>query len=431
MSEDVASRSLPGWWSHSIGLRAAAGALTKRRPRAADGDSLLLAAKALLQAAARHLADLRGEALITAVGRIEQAYAQFPELEIEAPRSVLLRALREAAQAAGDDTALPLLMACVALDPTAAGAPVAALFERMVQAGSGDAIAGVIAILASRRALGYEEIAPVLDALFRRQQNSAALGVIVQMLGQAEADVDHPAIELGTALHTILRRDADVDPAVLAKMILAARKRVDAATRPALPPHREAPLLALAERVAAKLPELSGTPRQAAAEPPSRSQAPAAGEFAVAVPQTGGTAVEWLPVMQVGPAGERNQAGIRARTGEAGHLTYGPYAKLGAGDYRIRVGWSAGQPRRAALPDEAIATIEAVTRYGKTYLGQRTLRIEDYDQPEHDLPFRVAGTPSPTATVEVRIWTSGIVPLTLNSIAVELMGVSPPPRSRH
>ena len=430
MSQDVEIRSLAEWWPHSARFRAGTAARAKR-PRVPDGESPLPAARALLQAAPRHLAGLRGEALIAAVGWIEQAYAQFPELEIEAPRRALVGALREAAQVAGDDAAVPLLMACVALDPTATGAPVAALLERLVQAGCGDAIAGVIAILRRRRVLGYDEIVPTLDALFRRQQNSAALGVIVQMLGQADADADHPANELGTALRTLVRPAGDADPFTLAKMVLTARKRVEAATRPALPSHRETSLLALAERVAAKLPELASTPRRAAAAPsPRRSQPSAAGEFAVAVPQARGTAVEWLPVMQVGPAGERNEAGISARTGEAGHLAYGPYAKLSAGDYRLRVGWSAGPPLRAVPPDEAVATIEAVSRYGRTYLAQRTLRIEDYDQPEHDLPFRVVGAPSPATTVEVRVWTSGVVPLTLRSIAIELTDVSPPTRSR-
>ena len=138
MSQDVEIRSLAEWWPHSVRRRAGTAARAKRRPRAVDSEAPLRVAKALLEAAPRHLAGLREGALIAAVERIEQAYAQFPELEIEAPRGALVRALREAAQAAGDAAAVPLLMACVALDPTAAGAPVAALLDRMVRAGSGD-----------------------------------------------------------------------------------------------------------------------------------------------------------------------------------------------------------------------------------------------------------------------------------------------------
>jgi hypothetical protein len=136
-------------------------------------------------------------------------------------------------------------------------------------------------------------------------------------------------------------------------------------------------------------------------------------------PDTAIASVEWLPVMKVGPAGERNHAGVRAKPGQAGHLVYGPYVKLGAGDYRVRVRWSAGQPLRPFPRFQPVATIEAVSRNGKTYLAQRQLRIEDYVRPQHDLVFHVAGRASPALPIEVRVWTSGAVPLTLSSITVE------------
>jgi hypothetical protein len=129
--------------------------------------------------------------------------------------------------------------------------------------------------------------------------------------------------------------------------------------------------------------------------------------------------VEWLPVMKVGPAGERNHAGVCARPGQPGHLVYGPYVKLGAGNYRVRVRWSAGRPSRTFSRFQPVATIEAVARHGKTYLAQRQLRVEDYVGPEHELLFRVAGRSSPALPIEVRVWTSGAVPLTLSSITVE------------
>jgi len=74
---------------------------------------------------------------------------------------------------------------------------------------------------------------------------------------------------------------------------------------------------------------------------------------ALGMPELSGTAdalpavVEWLQLMSVGPAGERNRAGVSATPGQAGHLVYGPYVKLGAGHYRVRVNWSAGRPLRA------------------------------------------------------------------------------------
>jgi len=137
------------------------------------------------------------------------------------------------------------------------------------------------------------------------------------------------------------------------------------------------------------------------------------------MPDPSAALVEWLPVMKVGPAGERNHAGICAKPGQPGHLVYGPYVKLGAGDYRVRVRWSAGQPSRTFSRFQPVATIEVVSRNGKTYLAQRQLRAEDYVGPEHELSFHVAGRSSPALPIEVRVWTSGAVPLTLWSITVE------------
>jgi hypothetical protein len=129
--------------------------------------------------------------------------------------------------------------------------------------------------------------------------------------------------------------------------------------------------------------------------------------------------VEWLPLMQVGSAGEPREAGVRAKPGQAGYLVYGPYVRLGAGDYLVRIHWSAGRPSRTFRRFKPVAAIEAVSGYGDAYLAQRKFRVEDYAHPEHELLFRVAGGLASAAPIEVRVWTSGAVPLTLSSITVE------------
>ena len=133
--------------------------------------------------------------------------------------------------------------------------------------------------------------------------------------------------------------------------------------------------------------------------------------------------VEWLPLMSVGAAGERTDRAVSGKAGQPGHLVYGPYVKLRAGNYRVRVRWSAGRPRRALAQGQLVATIEAVSGNGKTYLAQRELGAEDYVGPEHELLFRIAGPPAPAYPIEVRVWTSGAVALILSSITVELVGV--------
>jgi hypothetical protein len=123
--------------------------------------------------------------------------------------------------------------------------------------------------------------------------------------------------------------------------------------------------------------------------------------------------------MQVGSAGERCEAGVCAKPGQIGYLVYGPYVKLGAGDYRIRVRWSAGPSPRIFRRFRPVAAIEAVAGYGDTFLAQRKFRVEDYVHPEHELFFRIAGMLASAVPIEVRVWSSGAVRLTLSSVSVE------------
>lgn len=173
------------------------------------------------------------------------------------------------------------------------------------------------------------------------------------------------------------------------------------------------PLRELAERVAAKLPSTH-------LSPPRRSGRLGVAEFAALWPQSRGVAIEWLPAMTVGRAGDRCPGGIRAKPGQGGHLVYGPYLRLGAGGYRVRVRWDAGAPTGSVPRSQPVATIEAVSRYGKTYLAQRQLPLEDALRPEHELIFRINGRP-PAPPIEIRVWTSGAVALTVSSITVELI----------
>ena len=90
-------------------------------------------------------------------------------------------------------------------------------------------------------------------------------------------------------------------------------------------------------------------------------------------------------------------------------------------------GLDAGQPEvmeRSAGDQHALTVLVGPSGYGKTYLAQRELRLEDCDRPAHDLLFHVGGrATAPASAIEVRVWTSGIVPLTVSSISVELVGL--------
>ncbi len=386
-----------------------------------------------MRAAPRRLAGLAGEPLIEAVARIENSYGEFPELEIEVPRRALVEELRSSLDSVAGQAAVALLMACTALDSSPPSASVAALLDTMARAGQGDQIAGVVAILARRRAFTCDEIAPAVEELCRQGRLPAALALTSAASGPVDVDPGAAAVALGAGLKRILFAggDAPVDPAGLARIVLSARNRLQRSTRP---PAKSSPgpqplapqLLELAEQVAAKLPRRTLSPPPAATTTaPWRTGRLGFAEFAAQWPEICGVEIEWLPVMKVGRAGERRHAGICAKPGQTGHLLYGPYVKLGAGNYRVRVRWSAGRPARTVPRFQPVATIEAVSRYGKTYLAQRQLRVEDTLSPEHEILFHIIGRPPPAFPIEVRVWTSGAVPLTVSSITVERIAAAP------
>jgi hypothetical protein len=399
-----------------------------------ETDSLAAAAQ-WLHTAPHRFGGLEVGKLIDEVARIDDAYEKFPELEIALPRRALVEDLRSSIEAAASEIAasgtaagpgaMALLIACAVLDTAPSSASVTTLLDMMARAGHGDRVARTVAILAQRRAFNCDEIAPAVDELCRQGRLSAALALVSEALDHIEFDPDKAPAAFGPVLKSILVAggSAPADPAALAQIILSARKRLQTSAQATIrrPDGQGDPgprLLALAERVAAKL------LRQTTSPPPVamtfarwRSGPLSFAEFSAqwsAIRE-----VEWLPLMQVGSAGEPCAAGVRAKLGQTGYLVYGPYLRLGAGDYRIRVRWSAGLPSRAFGRRRPVAAIEAVSGYGDTYLAQRKFRVEDYVRAEHELLFRVAGRLASAAPIEVRVWTSGAVKLTLSSITVE------------
>jgi hypothetical protein len=434
MSPAIERRSKADWRAAPSWVRNALAGRTQRgsSDRGSDADNSQAeepgspgAAKEWLRAAARRLAGLEGEPLIDAVGRIEDVYDQFPELELETPRRALVDDLRSPAETAAHHAAIPLLMAYAVLG---ASPSVAVLLDRMARSGHGDAIARTVAILARRRVIASGEIAAALDELCREGRVAAALAVIAQALGQLGVDRGTAAVEFSAALKRALAAGAasEVDPSGLTRTILSARNRLQPGTRtqPNNRPGRQ--LLALAERVAAKLQRRAlSPPPVAATTAPWPTRRFGFVEFAAQWPAICGVAVEWLSLMTVGDAGERNDAGVCAKPEQAGHLVFGPFLKLGAGDYRVRICWNAGRKLRTDAEGQPVATIEVVSRNGKTYLTQRELGAEDFECPEHELRFCIGNRPPQGSPIEVRVWTSGAVPLTVSSIAVELVGVLP------
>jgi len=206
---------------------------------------------------------------------------------------------------------------------------------------------------------------------------------------------------------------ADIDPVLIQR----ARERLARAAQTPGSGGDASGLLALAERVRAKLPPMASSASDAVAAWPSARIG--LGEFVSQALRARGVTVEWLPVMSIGDAGERRDRVVLGKPGQAGHFIYGPYGRLEPGTYLLKIRISAEPSTTSRAQRGPVATIEAMS--GKSELMRHDLRLDDCASPEHHLSFRVAGTPH-QAPVEVRIWTSGAVALTVSSIIVERIG---------
>jgi hypothetical protein len=444
MSQGMERRRKVDWRSRSAWFRGAFSPRAGRKPpdsragtreapagEPAEVSDSLAAAAQWLHAAPRRLAGLEVGKLIDDVARIDDVYEKFPELEIAIPRRALVEELRSslnaaaASETAAGPWAMPLLIVCAALDAAPSSASVTTLLDTMARAGHGDSVARIVAMLAQLRPFTCDEIAPAVDELCRQGRLSAALALVSEGLGHIDFDPDTAPAAFGPVLKRILVAggSAPADPDALAGIILSARNRLQISAQATIrrPHGQSAPgrrRLALAERVAAKLPRQTlSSPPVAMTIAPWRTGSLSFAEFSAQWSEI--REVEWLPLMQVGSAGEPCEAGVCAKPGQTGYLVYGPYVRLGAGDYRVRIRWSAGRQSRIFRRFRPVAAIEAVSGYGDSYLAQRKFRVEDYVHPEHELLFRIAGRLASAAPIEVRVWTSGAVKLTLSSITVE------------
>ena len=74
--------------------------------------------QAYIDSVGQYIGSLSGGELIDTLERVDRAYDEFPELELDRPRGALLNDLRSAAENMPDQSAVPLLMYCVAASPS-------------------------------------------------------------------------------------------------------------------------------------------------------------------------------------------------------------------------------------------------------------------------------------------------------------------------
>ncbi len=393
-------------------------------PEPVTGETLV-SAQALLSALHSDLGSAGLDRLIEVYEWVERAYEEFPELEQEFPREDLAEKLRSATHSLADGAAVPLLMLCVALDPSSAS--VSGLLEKMSRSPHDQAIVGVVRVLARTRDFTWDEVAPAIEQLRLQRRMDAVLAIISEVLDRLHLAPDRGALEFGNILKRLLIDGDDsgnIDPTFFAGIAWSARKRLRRPTRRRARGNRDEAALSLAERVSAKLFATRLSPPPPVLPPrlawPSRRLAFA--EFAVQWPKRS-VEVDWLPMMRVGDAGDRIDGVLRARPGQKGHIVYGPYFRLPPSEYHVRVRMDAG--RAWGWSHHPVARVEAVTDQGQSYLARHTIGPQDCSRRQHEFSFVVTEAAASRGhnILELRVWTSGTVPLSLSSITVERLSL--------
>ncbi len=132
-----------------------------------------------------------------------------------------------------------------------------------------------------------------------------------------------------------------------------------------------------------------------------------------------GERVEWLPLMHVGANATNIQGVVKAKTGQPGHMLFGPYLRLPAGKYSARIRIDAGGTNTFLASRERVGTVEAVQ--GDVFLSQREFAPKDCAASGVELVFTITRELNSTVQVpfEIRVWSTGQTSIAVSSITIQ------------
>ena len=206
--------------------------------------------QAYIDSVGKNIGSLGGGELIDALERLDRAYDEFPELELDRPRGALLKDLRSAAENMPDRSAVPLLMYCVAASPSCPSL-LASLVEKIINSDYWPLLPTVFCSLCRYREFGWRAIGPVITVLQQQGRTETVLPLISEVLNCTAFTKEESTSEFGDVLKRLLsdQHRLGIDSAMLAQVVRSARRRL---SRPSLggsgPTSREG-LLAMAERL--------------------------------------------------------------------------------------------------------------------------------------------------------------------------------------
>jgi hypothetical protein len=216
-----------------------------------DGFGSLSISRAYLDTIRGKISAFGGAELIDALARLDHAYDEFPELELDRPRRAVLEGLQLTAAHLPDRAAIPLLMYCVAAADPSCPSALASLVEKTIQSEFQQLLPAVLRSLCRCREFFWPEIELAVNVLRKRGRPEALLQLISEVLSCTKFTKAEDVSELGDVLTRLLSgpRQPEIDDAMLAGAVRSARHRLSPLSLDrGGPASREAPL-ARAERL--------------------------------------------------------------------------------------------------------------------------------------------------------------------------------------
>jgi hypothetical protein len=207
-------------------------------------------ARAYIDTAQESVSLLRGGALIDALDRLDDAYNEFPELELDRPRGALLKGLRSTAEDMPDRAAIPVLMYCISVNPSCPSS-LTSLVEKIIKSDNWPLLSSVFCSLYRYPEFCWRAIAPVINVLRQQGRTEAVLQIISEVLGCTEFTNEESASEFGDVLKHLLsdQQRLGIDSANLAQAVRSARRRLSPRSFGRDEPASREVLLAMAKRL--------------------------------------------------------------------------------------------------------------------------------------------------------------------------------------
>jgi hypothetical protein len=224
-------------------------------------------ARAYVDALRERISSFVDHELIDALERLDRVYHEFPELVFDRPREELVEGLRSAAKNMPDRAAIPLLMYCVALNPSSSSS-VTLLLEKIAGSDGWRSLSPALHLLCRSRELRWCAVKPVINVLRQQNQADKIVQVISEILDGVKFSKKESASDFGDLLTSLLteKHPLAIGSCALVKAVRSARRRLSQPPlgRPPLGRNQQRSremLLATAERLKATLSPARCNPR--------------------------------------------------------------------------------------------------------------------------------------------------------------------------